>query len=119
MKKPPLERYIIPLLKATTYIYEAPATKRAAKGAVVLPDGRAVNINVNRRNRVASLFLSDFKEATVAEKISPIIIIHVGKGTKTFYGLIITDMRAFIADWNLYGGVQSVLPALRRFAGQY
>ena len=119
MKKSPLERFIIPLLKATVFIYEAPVTKRSAKGTVMLPDGRKVNIHVNRKTKVASLFVEDFKEATVAEKLSPVLLIHVGKGTKTFYGLIIMDMRAFISDWNLYGGVKSVLPALRRFAGQY
>jgi hypothetical protein len=119
MKKAPLGRYIIPLLKAVVFIYEEPTVKLSAKGSVILPDGRKVNITVNRRHKTASLFVDDLKEATVTEELSPVLMIHFGKTSKTFYGLVISDVRAFIADWHLYGGVKSVLPALRRFAGQY
>jgi hypothetical protein len=119
MKKAPLERYIVPLLKSAVFLYEEPTAKLASKGSVMLPDGRKVNIVVNRRHKAASLFAEDLKEATIVENLSPVLSMHFGRTSKLFYGLVISDMRAFIADWHLHGGVQSVLPALRRFAGQY
>ena len=119
MKKAPLERYIIPLLKAVVFLYEGNAPRPATTGAVMLPDGRKINLVVNRRHKIASLFVEDLKEATVTEELSPVLVIHFGKTSGLFCGLFILDVRAFIFDWHHLGGVRSVLPALRRFTGKY
>lgn len=114
-----MEKYIIPMLKALAFLSEEDSAKPMLRGELLLPDDRKILMVVNRKHQLASLFPAELKEPLVAVALSPIMLLHYGKDSGKLCGITITDMDAFITDWECSGGIGSILPALRKFAGAY
>ena len=114
-----MERYIIPLLKSLVLMTNEATSKKTVVGVVMLPDNRKVVMRVNKEHKVASLFIDSVDELMDMEALSPELSIHIGQESKKLLGISVIHIGKFIFDWQYAGGVRSILPALRRFAGRY
>jgi hypothetical protein len=115
-----MEKFIVTLLKTLVLLYDADTPKHLIRGTVLLPPkDRKVFVVINKKHNVATIFPEDLSEPTTTEEISPVLLLHFGAESKQFCGLTITGVSEFIDDWRKYGGIGSILPALKRFVGSY
>jgi hypothetical protein len=115
-----MEKFILTLLKTTVYLYDSDSTKHLIRGTVLLPPtDRKILITINKKHDVAAIFPEDLSEPTTTEALSPLLLVHFDAKSQKFCGIVITGLNAFIMDWKVKGGIDSILPALRRFAGRY
>ena len=113
-----MDKFIIPIFKSLVFLYEE-AKGPVAIGSVILPDERTVSLKVNKKHKVASMLVEGLKEATTSEELSPLLSIHLGVDSGKLCGITIVGIGEFIQDWRDSGGINSMLPALRRFSGKY
>ena len=114
-----MQKYLIPLVKSLVYLFEESTQTPIAHRVEVLPDGREVSLIVNRKSERATLIFKGLNVSTQNEELSPIFILHFRRGSKDLCGITILQLSDFIVDWREFGGVGSILPVLRRFAGSY
>jgi len=114
-----MQKHIIPLIKELVYLFEEDTHKPIVHRIEILGDGREVSLIVNRKSERATMVFKGLNASTQNEELSPIFILHFRRGTKDLCGITILQLSDFIADWREFGGVGSILPVLRRFAGSY
>jgi hypothetical protein len=83
------------------------------------PDDRKILIIINKKHDVATIFPDDLIGTTTTEELSPLVLLYFGADSHRFCGVGVTGVSAFMQDWGTSGGINSILPILKRFAGHY